>query len=107
MEPEWEFAMEKDLEAVKKRIFRAAGRTFSITSNPQKVEVLTELGVNITAKTKKGAKGADTNQSMFVFATEESIRRGIFGNTPLTFRDGEDVDVPTYIRRSVRLTPAS
>lgn len=59
------------------------------------------------AKTKKGAKGTDPNQPVFVFATEESIRRGIFGNTPSIFRDGEDVDVPTYIRRSVRLTPAS
>ena len=59
------------------------------------------------AKTKKGAKGGDNNQALFVFATEESIRRGIFGNTPLTFRDGADIDVPTYIRKSVRLTPAS
>jgi hypothetical protein len=58
-------------------------------------------------KTKKGAKGTDPNQPVFVFATEESIRRGIFSNTPLIFRDGADIDVPTYIRKSVRLTSAS
>lgn len=31
------------------------------------------------------------------------MRRGLFGGTPLTFIDGQDVDVPTYIRRAVRL----
>lgn len=47
--------MTKDLEDVTKRIYRHAGRKFQLTSNKQKIEVLTELGLNITKKTKKGA----------------------------------------------------
>lgn len=59
-----------------------------------------------TVKVRKGAKSVDTNQQIFGFATDESIRRGVFGSAPLTFIDGEDIDVPTYIRRSIRLTPS-
>ena len=58
------------------------------------------------AKPKKGAKTADPSQPIFEFATEESMRRGLFGGTPMTFIDGQDVDVPAYIRKAVRL-PAS
>jgi hypothetical protein len=31
------------------------------------------------------------------------MRRGQFGGTPMTFIEGQDVDVPTYIRKAVRL----
>jgi cell division GTPase FtsZ len=55
------------------------------------------------AKTKKGGKEADPAQPVFEFATEESMRRGLFGGTPMTFIDGQDVDVPAYIRKAVRL----
>ena len=58
------------------------------------------------AKPKKGAKGVDPAQPIFEFATEESMRRGLFGGTPMTFIDGQDVDVPAYIRKAVRLPPA-
>lgn len=58
------------------------------------------------AKTKKGGKGEDPAQPIFEFATEESMRRGLFGGTPMTFIDGQDVDVPAYIRKAVRLPPA-
>jgi cell division protein FtsZ len=58
------------------------------------------------AKAKKGAKAGDPSQPMFEFATEEAMRRGLFGGTPMTFIDGQDIDVPTYIRKAVRL-PAS
>jgi len=56
-------------------------------------------------KTRKTAKAGDPNQALFGFATEESLRRGIFGSAPFTFVDGVDIDVPTYIRRSIRLSP--
>ena len=58
------------------------------------------------AKPKKGAKAVDPSQPIFEFATEESMRRGLFGGTPMTFIEGQDVDVPASIRKAVRL-PAS
>jgi cell division protein FtsZ len=58
------------------------------------------------AKPKKGGKVEDPAQPIFEFATEESMRRGLFGGTPMTFIDGQDVDVPAYIRKAVRLPPA-
>lgn len=58
------------------------------------------------AKPKKGAKAVDPSQPIFEFATEESMRRGLFGGTPMTFIEGQDVDVPAYIRKAVRLPPA-
>jgi cell division protein FtsZ len=58
------------------------------------------------AKPKKGGKGDDPAQPIFEFATEESMRRGLFGGTPMTFIDGQDVDVPAYIRKAVRLPPS-
>jgi cell division protein FtsZ len=58
------------------------------------------------AKPKKGGKADDPAQPIFEFATEESMRRGLFGGTPMTFIDGQDVDVPAYIRKAVRLPPA-
>ena len=54
-------------------------------------------------KPKKGAKAVDAGQPLFGFATEETLRRGQFGGTPMTFIEGQDVDVPTYIRKAVRL----
>ena len=50
-------------------------------------------------------QGEDPAQPIFEFATEESMRRGLFGGTPMTFIDGQDVDVPAYIRKAVRLPP--
>ena len=58
------------------------------------------------AKPKKGAKAVDPSQPIFEFATEESMRRGLFGGTPMTFIEGQDVDVPAYIRKAVRLPPS-
>jgi len=58
------------------------------------------------AKPKKGGKAEDPAQPIFEFATEESMRRGLFGGTPMTFIDGQDVDVPAYIRKAVRLPPS-
>ena len=54
-------------------------------------------------KPKKGAKAVDAGQPLFGFATEETLRRGQFGGTPMTFIEGQDVDVPTYIRKAMRL----
>jgi cell division protein FtsZ len=66
------------------------------------------LGASLPApkaapKPRKGAKAADADQPLFGFATEETLRRGLFGGTPMTFIEGQDVDVPTYIRKAVRL----
>jgi cell division protein FtsZ len=66
------------------------------------------LGASLPApkpapKARKGAKAADAAQPLFGFATEETMRRGLFGGTPMTFIEGQDVDVPTYIRKAVRL----
>ena len=66
------------------------------------------LGASLPApkpapKPKKGAKAVDAGQPLFGFATEETLRRGQFGGTPMTFIEGQDVDVPTYIRKAVRL----
>ena len=58
------------------------------------------------AKPRKGGAAGDPAQPVFDFATEDAMRRGLFGGTPMTFIDGQDVDVPTYIRKAVRL-PAS
>lgn len=66
------------------------------------------LGASLPApkpapKPKKGAKAVDAGQPLFGFATEETLRRGQFGGTPMTFIEGQDVDVPTYIRKAMRL----
>ncbi|MFM9001831.1 MAG: hypothetical protein ACKORB_09480 [Opitutia bacterium] len=57
------------------------------------------------AKSRKGAKAGkgDEAQTIFPFATDDAMRRGFFGGAPLTIVDGQDVDVPTYIRKAVRL----
>ena len=68
--------------------------------------MLCEGGTLLCGKTKKGGKSEDPAQPIFEFATEESMRRGLFGGTPMTFIDGQDVDVPAYIRKAVRLPPA-
>jgi cell division protein FtsZ len=73
----------------------------------ERVEV-SVLGASLPApkaapKPRKGAKAADADQPLFGFATEETLRRGLFGGTPMTFIEGQDVDVPTYIRKAVRL----
>ncbi|MEY4271593.1 MAG: Cell division protein FtsZ [Verrucomicrobiota bacterium] len=73
----------------------------------ERVEV-SVLGASLPApkaapKARKGAKAADADQPLFGFATEETLRRGLFGGTPMTFIEGQDVDVPTYIRKAVRL----
>jgi len=57
------------------------------------------------AKPRKGAAPEAEAQPLFDFATEASMRRGLFGGTPMTFIDGQDVDVPTYIRQAVKLIP--
>ena len=69
------------------------------------------LGASLPApkpapKPRKGGKAADPSQPIFEFATEESMRRGLFGGTPMTFVEGQDVDVPAYIRKAVRLPPS-
>lgn len=60
----------------------------------------------LPAKARKGAKAGDESQQIFGFATDEAMRRGLFGSAPMTFIDGQDVDVPAYIRKAVRLHPS-
>jgi cell division protein FtsZ len=56
-------------------------------------------------KARKGAPDAAEAQPLFDFATDASMRRGLFGGTPMTLIDGQDVDVPTYIRKAIKLIP--
>lgn len=58
------------------------------------------------AKGRKSAKPADTSQQVFGFALEQNLRRGLFGTTDPTLFNGEDVDVPTYLRKGIRIQPA-
>lgn len=103
-------------EAVAAVRTRFGGETSTIVCarvNPElgdRIEV-SVLGASLPApkspaKAKKGAKAGDPSQPMFEFATEEAMRRGLFGGTPMTFIDGQDIDVPTYIRKAVRLPPS-
>lgn len=76
----------------------------------ERVEV-SVLGASVPApkapaKARKGAKGGDESQQIFGFATEDAMRRGFFGGAPLTFIEGQDVDVPAYIRKAIRLHPS-
>ena len=59
------------------------------------------------AKGRKSAKSADTSQQMFGFALEQNLRRGLFGTTDPTLFNGEDVDVPTYLRKGIRIQPGN
>lgn len=59
------------------------------------------------AKGRKGAKAraAEGDQPVFGFAEEANLRRGLFGTSAPNLFNGEDVDVPTYLRRGVRIAP--
>ena len=59
------------------------------------------------AKGKRPSKAAiDASQQMFVFALEQNLRRGLFGGTEPTLFNGEDMDVPTYLRKGIRIQPS-
>lgn len=59
------------------------------------------------AKGRRGARQpADAAQQVFGFALEQNLRRGLFGSTEPTLFNGEDVDVPTYLRKGVRIQAA-
>jgi len=60
-------------------------------------------GATKPAKGRKSAKAADTSQQVFGFALEQNLRRGLFGTTDPTLFNGEDVDVPTYLRKGIRI----
>lgn len=64
-------------------------------------------GVTKPAKGRKSAKAADTSQQVFGFALEQNLRRGLFGTTEPTLFNGEDVDVPTYLRKGIRIQPGN
>jgi cell division protein FtsZ len=53
---------------------------------------------------KRGARGgvatADQNEFHFV---EDHEQRGYFDQTERNFFDGEDLDVPTYLRRGLKV----
>jgi cell division protein FtsZ len=58
-------------------------------------------------KGKRPSKAAiDASQQMFVFALEQNLRRGLFGGTEPTLFNGEDMDVPTYLRKGIRIQPS-
>lgn len=56
---------------------------------------------------RKGARAAEPSpQQVFSFAQEENLRRGLFGTSAPNLFNGEDVDVPTYLRKGIRLPSA-
>jgi cell division protein FtsZ len=58
-------------------------------------------------KGKRLSKAAlDASQQMFSFALEQNLRRGLFGTTEQNLFNGEDVDVPTYLRKGIRIQPS-
>jgi len=56
-------------------------------------------------KARRGskAKAADAEQPVFSFAEEANLRRGLFGTSAPNLFNGEDVDIPTYLRRGIRV----
>jgi len=55
---------------------------------------------------RKGGRPAEPSpQQVFGFAQEENLRRGLFGTSAPNLFNGEDVDVPTYLRKGIRLPP--
>jgi len=52
---------------------------------------------------KKSASQEEIDQEEFLFVAEDE-QRGFFDNTDRNLFDGEDLDVPTYLRRGVRIT---
>ena len=58
-------------------------------------------GGKVKGRTKGREVGAD--QAIFSFAEEANLRRGIFGTSAPNLIDGEDVDIPTYLRKGIRV----
>ncbi|MEO0794866.1 MAG: cell division protein FtsZ [Verrucomicrobiota bacterium] len=52
---------------------------------------------------KKRQTAIDLDQEEFTFVAEDE-QRGFFDNTDRNIIDGEDLDVPTYLRRGVRIS---
>lgn len=53
---------------------------------------------------RKGGRPSEPSpQQLFSFAQEENLRRGLFGTSAPNLFNGEDVDVPTYLRKGIRL----
>ncbi|MFZ9201921.1 MAG: hypothetical protein ACO23N_05795 [Opitutales bacterium] len=63
-------------------------------------------GATKPGKGRRGTKASDASQQVFGFALEENLRRGLFGATEPTLFNGEDVDVPTYLRKGIRIQQA-
>lgn len=58
-------------------------------------------------RARKGGRAASPSpQQLFSFAQEENLRRGLFGTSAPNLFNGEDVDVPTYLRKGIRLPSA-
>ncbi len=55
------------------------------------------------SKLKKTEANDGTDQEEFLFVSEEE-QRGYFDKTDRNLFDGEDLDVPTYLRRGIRVT---
>lgn len=52
-------AMQTDMDEIKKRIFRHAGKTFNLNATAQKAAVLQSVGVRLQKQTAKGAFSTD------------------------------------------------
>ena len=54
----------------------------------------------------KGKPADAADQALFSFAEEANLRRGLFGTSAPNLFNGEDVDIPTYLRKGIRLPSA-
>ena len=65
------------------------------------------FGFGRSKRAEKAAQEASqTEQSEFKFV-EMSEQRGFFADTPVNIRKGEDLDVPTFMRRNIKINLGS
>lgn len=70
----------------------------------RKVSAAVRVPAGKAAKTKaKAATGSRVSQEELKLDGADSQRQGRFGRTKATILDGEDLDIPTYVRRNVTL----
>lgn len=85
----------------------AAARVSFLASTPAPAAAPAAPAPASPARARKGGRAAEPSpQQLFGFAQEENLRRGLFGTSAPNLFNGEDVDVPTYLRKGIRLPSA-
>jgi len=85
----------------------ASARVSFLAASPSPVAPAPVAAPPSPSRGRKGARpAAPSPQQLFSFAQEENLRRGLFGTSAPNLFNGEDVDVPTYLRKGIRLPSA-